>query len=138
MAKGILDRIRQKRAEALYTDFDINMDPHPVTGDLILNSDERAIAQSLRFLVLTNIGERIYEPLIGGNITHDLFSLLTPQKLLLIEERVKTLVRNFEKRVDLIGVDVVSFDDTIHIKVFYAIRNNEETQVADIYIKRDR
>ena len=114
------------------------MDPHPVTGDLILNSDERAIAQSLRFLVLTNIGERIYEPLIGGNITHDLFSLLTPQKLLLIEERVKTLVRNFEKRVDLIGVDVVSFDDTIHIKVFYAIRNNEETQVADIYIKRDR
>lgn len=137
MAKGILDRVKNKRP-AIYTDIDINMDPHPVTGDLVLNSDERAIQQSLRFLVLTNIGERVFEPLIGGDLNNTLFTMLTPHQLIIIKEKVKSLVTNYEKRAELIDVDVVAYDSAVHIQVFYAIRNNEDAQVASILIKRDR
>ncbi len=137
MAKGILDRIKNKRP-ALYTDIDISMEPHPVSGDLVLNSDEKAITQALRFLILTNLGERLYQPELGGDMTRNLFSLLTPAYLRVIKEKVETIIRNYEKRIDLVGVDVVAFDEAVNVKVIYTIRNNESILSTNVMIKRDR
>lgn len=134
---GILDRIKNKRP-AVYTDFDAEFEPNPITGDLKIISDEKAVAQALKFLVLTNMGERLFQPRLGGDIYKELFKNNTPAAMTALKERVKDIVTNYEKRVDLIDVDVVSNGHSIGITVFYSLRTREETLQTTIFLERDR
>ena len=48
-----------------YSDLNLNMLLHPVTGDLLKLTDEDAVKRSIRNLVLTYNYERFYNPDLG-------------------------------------------------------------------------
>lgn len=137
MSSGILDRIKRRRP-AVYTDFNASFEANPLTGDIQMISDEKAIAQNLKFLILTNTGERLFQPEVGGDMYRNLFKLITPATITLIKEKVKDIVTNYEPRVELIDVDVVAYDHQINVTIFYALRSREDTLQTTVVIQRDR
>ena len=53
------------------------MTKNPITKDIVVLKNEEAIKQSVKNLVLTQIGERHFSPLLGTNTTSYLFELST-------------------------------------------------------------
>ena len=52
----------------LFSDFLTDFTPHPITKDLTRTKNDIAIKRSVRNIVLTMMGERLFQPSIGGNI----------------------------------------------------------------------
>ena len=68
------DRITELSAkDEIYSDFLVNLNPHPVSGMLLRFVNEKAVTRSIRNLILTNRGERLYQPKIGSDIRSILF-----------------------------------------------------------------
>ena len=56
-------------ARRWYTDIDLNITPHPSSGDLVLKYDKEAIKRSIRNIMLTNNYERPFKPSFGSKGT---------------------------------------------------------------------
>jgi phage baseplate assembly protein W len=73
------DRFTIKNNREYFSDFMANFDKNPVTGNLARVTNEDAIKQSLRNLVLTNRTERFYQPHIGSKVQSLLFDPMGPE-----------------------------------------------------------
>ena len=59
-----------------FKDINITFKKHPVTNDLVVSKDASAIKQAIVNLLLTNKGERVFQPDYGSNIRSYLFEQL--------------------------------------------------------------
>ena len=111
------------RISRSFKDISLSFSPHPVTKDLPVLTNERAIVRSVRNLVETIPTERFFNSLIGTDIRDSLFenfSAITPT---IIEDQVRNTIRNFEPRVGEIGIEVDSLPDInrLEVKVLFDI-----------------
>ena len=74
---------------------------NPLTNDLIVQKDANAIAQSVRNLVLTDPGERFFNPDLGTGISQSLFENIDVISASQIQVYVENTIRNYEPRVRL-------------------------------------
>jgi|ERR1019366_583160 phage baseplate assembly protein W len=126
--------------EVVYSDITANMDIHPNTGDLFRITNTNAIKRAIRNLILTNKGERFYQPNLGGNITHDLFEQITVETQHQITTQIEDTLKNFEPRASLIEVVVQPQSDKngVNILIVYSIVNVTQQQTLNIFIERIR
>ena len=112
--------VRNSRA---FKDISLSFSPHPVTKDLPVLTNERAIARSVRNLVETIPSERFFNSLLGTDVRGSLFELFTTETVTIIEDQIQTTVANFEPRVDNVSVKVDSqYDNTeLNVTVFFDI-----------------
>ncbi len=89
--------VRKSRA---FKDISLSFNPHPVTKDLPVLVNERAIVRSVRNLVETIPTERFFNSLIGTDIRDSLFDNFTSVTVTIIEDQIRTTLRNFEPRVN--------------------------------------
>lgn len=101
----------------VYRDITSGFAPNPFTGEPSVAKGERAIIQSLKNLILTDEDERPFQPELGSNIKGLLFEPATPVVAELMKGRIKSIVDQYEPRVDLIDVDVVFEPDDNRFKV---------------------
>jgi phage baseplate assembly protein W len=92
----------------IYSDFDINFVPHPVTGDLLRVTGVNSVVQSVMNLVQLNHYDIGFHPEIGGNVRKLLFELADPTTANLLSEEIKNVITNFEPRAQVTTVDVQS------------------------------
>ena len=59
-----------------FRDVNITFKKHPVTDDVVVSKDNAAIKQSIVNLILTNKGERLFNPDYGSDIRSYLFEPL--------------------------------------------------------------
>ena len=59
-----------------FKDLSVTFKTHPVTDDLVCVKDKAAIVQSLQNLILTNKGERPFQPKLGCSVRELLFEPL--------------------------------------------------------------
>ena len=113
--------LRKSRA---FKDISRSFSPHPVTRDLPVLTNERAIVRSVRNLVETIPTERFFNTLLGTDIRGSLFENFSRTTVNVIEDQIRDSVRNFEPRVRNIGIEVTSFpdDNTFEIKVLFDIK----------------
>ncbi len=113
--------LRKSRA---FKDISLSFSPHPVTKDLPVLTNERAIVRSVRNLVETIPTERFFNSLLGTDIRGSLFENFSRTTVNVIEDQIRDSVRNFEPRVRNIGIEVTSFpdDNTFEIKVLFDIK----------------
>ena len=71
----------RKRPQGIYADFTKDLAVNPVTGDLARIIDEEAVKESLKNLLLTDRGERLFQPEVGSDIRATLFENNTPATL---------------------------------------------------------
>ena len=113
---------RPRKSKA-FKDISLSFDPHPVTKDIPVLSNERAITRSVRNLVETIPTERFFDSNLGTNIRELLFENMTASSVMIIEDMVRNTIRNYEPRVGDIGVEVdaVPDDNSVNVRVLFEI-----------------
>jgi phage baseplate assembly protein W len=114
-----------------YKDFNLSFKPHPVTEDLMVVKDNADIKQSLKSLLLTKKGERLFNYDIGTNLTSLLFELADYSTASLIRDEMIVVISNFEKRIVIkeLTVDVNYEDNGYDIRLSYEIVGRYDTPV---------
>ena len=112
-----------QRKSRAFKDISLSFTPHPVTKDLPVLTNERAIARSVRNLVETIPSERFFNSLLGTDVRGSLFELFSTETVTIIEDQVQTTIANFEPRVDNVSVQVdAQYDNNeLNVTVFFDI-----------------
>jgi len=87
------------RSTYIYKDLILFFTKHPLTADVSKVTDVQAIKRSVRNLVLTNKGERLFHPEIGGGVKGSLFENFTPIAEIELESAITHVIRRYEPRV---------------------------------------
>ena len=128
----------QKKQE-LFSDFLTNMDAHPVTRGLAKTTNENAVRQSLKSLILTNLGERPFQPNIGSDVRRSLFEpndAVTAQDIV---QAIKSCVKYCEPRANLLDVRAFpSGEEGFVISIVFSVINNTEPLALEFILKRVR
>ena len=112
-----------QRVSRSFKDISLSFDPHPVTKDLPVLRNERAITRSVRNLVQTIPGERFFNPILGSGVRRLLFDFVDVGTAASIEEEILTTISNFETRVTNVQVQVDprpdrnNFDVTVYFDI---------------------
>ena len=115
------------RISRSFKDISFSFDPHPVTKDLPVLVNERAIARSVRNLVETIPTERFFNPLLGSDVRRSLFEFVDYGSASVIEDQIKTTINNFEDRVDNVQgeVDPRPDDNCFEVNIIFDIIGQE-------------
>lgn len=127
-------------SKVIYSDFTMNLDKHPLTKDVARQTNEQAVKSALRNLILTDRGERPFQPDLGGNIRAMLFENFTPQTILNTKQIIEDTIQTFEPRAGLIDVIVSPSEDhnTIAISITFYLVNIQEPTTLDFILTRVR
>ena len=107
----------QERVSQGFKDIDIEFQINPLNYDLIANKNERAISRSLKNLMLTNPGERLFNQNLGSKILGSLFENMDETSAFEVREEIINTVINYEPRVELKRVTVEPNYDTNEFNV---------------------
>ena len=112
-----------QRKSRAFKDISLSFTPHPVTKDLPILANERAITRSVRNLVETIPTERFFDSLLGTDIRDSLFNNFERSTVMIIEDQVREVLDNFEPRVSDVGVKVDADPDSneFEVTVFFEI-----------------
>ena len=116
-----------QRTSRAFKDISLSFSPHPVTKDLPVLLNERAIVRSVRNLVETIPTERFFDSSLGTDIRASLFENFTATTVTIIEDQIRSTVRTYEPRVGDIGVEVDGLPDrnALDVKVIFTINGLE-------------
>ena len=123
-----------------WSDLDLDYIKHPNTKDIVKKTDVEAVKRAVRNLILTNRYERPFHPEIDGGVTRLLFELATPSTKIEIENAIRTVIKNFEPRAEVLDVfvggdiDKNGFDVTITFRVI----NHPEPVTIELFLERLR
>jgi len=138
MASGALNPLLK---EVVFSDVNVTFTPHPVTGKLPVLKNADAVKRAVRNLILTNFGERQYDPLYGGNIRAMLFEntddpLLQDQ----LKRQIEVAIKNYEKRarVESVAVDVRPDSNNIAVRIRFMVVNQRFPVDLEVAIERVR
>ena len=111
------------RKSRAFKDISLSFSPHPVTKDLPILANERAIVRSVRNLVETIPTERFFDSSIGTDIRDSLFENFERSTVMIIEDQVREVLDNFEPRVSDVGIKVDADPDgnEFEVTVFFEI-----------------
>ena len=126
-------------ARRWYTDMDLNITPHPSSGDLILKYDKDAVKRSIRNIMLTNDYERPFRPGFGANLRALLFELADDITKFEIRKQITEAIEAFEPRV-MIDEIYLNQDrnNRMYINIHYGIRGVPEAQELEVVLERVR
>ena len=113
-----------QRKSRAFKDISLSFSPHPVTKDLPVLINERAVIRSVRNLVETIPTERFFNSLLGTDIRDTLFENYDRAHVMMIEEQIRETLSNFEPRVNNVGATVKALpdDNTFNVTVFFDIK----------------
>ena len=113
-----------------FKDFNFNFKPHPVTEDLQVVKDSADIKQSIKSLLLTRRGERLFNSNLGTSLSDLLFEPLDFGTAGLIRDEIYEVIATYESRIDIIelNVDINADDNGYDIGLEYVIRGRSDLQ----------
>lgn len=135
------DRFEKNNAKnQIYSDFLNDLTPHPVVKDVVRYVNENAINRSLRNLIKTNRGERLYQPNIGCDINKLLFEPMDSAVADLIGIAVTDTIKFYEPRVKLLKISVapVEEENAYVIDIYYVIVNKKDPISLTVTLDRAR
>ena len=112
-----------QRVSKSFKDLSMSFKFNPLSGDLITLKNENAIARAVRNIVLTTPGEKFFDPDFGSSVGEILFENVDDITAVSIEDEIKSSLKNYEPRVELIDVNVEpnfdenQFDVTISYRI---------------------
>tara|TARA_Y100000004_G_scaffold124370_1_gene139846 strand:- start:1187 stop:1612 length:426 start_codon:yes stop_codon:yes gene_type:complete len=122
------------RSVKKYSDLNLNFTKNPATGDVARLTDIEAVKRSVRNLIMTNQFERPFHPELGTSVRALLFEPITPLNAVLLEDRVREVIINFEPRADVGSVQVLDEIDNNRYKViinFTVVSTSEDVSITE-------
>jgi len=105
------------RISRSFKDISLSFDPHPITKDLPILKNERAIIRSIRNLVETIPTERFFNSSLGSDVRSSLFDFVDFGTASIIQDQIETTISNFEPRVENTQVKVEPIPDSNEFEV---------------------
>lgn len=122
-----------------FSDFLDSFARTPYGNQLGRVTNEQSVTQSLKNIILTNLGERLFQPFIGSNVNAFLFEPNSGQFQTLIESYIDNAITNNEPRVNTQEISVNLVDDySIQISIVYNLINNPIPLTFAFLLKRVR
>ena len=124
----------------VFKDFDTLFDIHPVTRKLNVLVNEKAVARSVKNLVLTNKGERPYQPFLGCDVRNRLFELTDGFTEEEIVSNIGEVISQYEPRAELIDVkaDVKPDQNSVDVKIVFRVVNQTDTTEINLILEKVR
>jgi len=133
------------RSNFIYKDLNLFFTKNPLTKDVSKVTDVQAIKRSVRNLVLTDRGERLFHPEIGGDVKGSLFENFTPIMEVELRSAIKNVIEIYEPRVVLEDVKVNDpsgndlDNNRLRITIqFYLANVPEVLEEVDVFLNRIR
>jgi hypothetical protein len=151
------------KQQEYFSDFLDNFTKTPYGNQLGRATNEQSVNQSLRNLISTNLGERMFQPMIGSNVYRALFEPLTTisesnkvgSVMTSLEFFIRNTIENNEPRVILVDVIVksafndpnldqlkfrtgITDDSSVIISIIYRLINNINPITLNYILKRVR
>ena len=113
-----LERVKQE-----FKDISMSFQTNPLNDDLIALKNSSAIARSIRNIVFTQPGEKFFNPNFGSRISESLLENIDDASSDVIRDEIRSSIRNFEPRVNLLSVIVrPNFDfNEMNVTIEYEI-----------------
>lgn len=134
------DRFTGTTQDIIYSDFLTDLTPHPITGDPVRALNDQAITRSLRALMSTDRGERLYQPNYGSDIRSLLFENVNGVNAESLSVRIQQAVEAYEPRVKLLSIVVTpDYDSNYYVvTITYMLINREDPITTSINLYRVR
>lgn len=123
-----------------FKDLDLNFTIHPIRKDINKHTNELAIINSVKNLVLTNFYERPFRPQLGSNVRRLLFENVDMIVAAQLERAVEEVITNFEPRASISNVTAVPVPDENRYKLeleFFVINNSSPITIS-FFLERVR
>ena len=110
------------RISRSFKDISLSFDPHPVTKDLPVITDARAIIRAIRNLVETIVTERFFNSTLGSNVRKSLFDFVDYATASVIQQQIVEVISNYEPRVTDLIVQVNPKPDSNEFEITLTFR----------------
>ena len=122
-----------------YTDIDLTF-TNKSNGEIFKKTDAASVKQAVRNLLMTNKGEKPFNPHYGGNLNDYLFSLSEDIDNIEIENAIMLAIDAQEPRAAVRGVQVLLKGDynSIHVLVQFQVVNTLEIAELNLELTRLR
>jgi phage baseplate assembly protein W len=90
-----------------YKDLDLNFLVHPIRKDINKLTNEMAIINSIKNIILTSHYEKPFQPDFGSNVRKLLFENLDIITASALEREIEQTISNFETRVRVVSVRAI-------------------------------
>jgi phage baseplate assembly protein W len=124
----------------VYSDFLNDLTPHPVVKDIVRYTNEASVNRSIRNLLRTNRGERLYQPDIGSDLQQLLFEPMIDSTGDLIRKFVQNTITNYEPRAKVLNVEVKAYEESnaYSVTIYYMLINKQDPVQLTVTLDRVR
>ena len=121
-----------------YVDMDMDFDKHPAHGDLTQVKKSTAISRSLKNIIMTNPGERLFQPDIEGGLGPLLFEQFNDLTTSRIESKIRQAIGKFEPRADVQSINVIPNpkENAYQVNIVYIPDNDIRETTIEVYLER--
>lgn len=128
------------RNQEYYSDFLKNLDQIPGRKDLSRRVNESSVRESIKNIVLTNKGERLFQPEFGCDINASLFENIDSTTIIILKDNIKKAIETYEPRCIVRSVEIIADIDKndIQATVLFSIINTSTTSSLTIDLVRER
>lgn len=135
------DRFTATRKQPVfYSDFPSTMETSIGSDELVALKNTDAVKNSIRNIVLTNRGERLFNYDFGCDVRSLLFDNIEPSTESALKSLIEIAITNFEPRAKLINTIVSGQPDlnAYTVSIVFETINSNEPQVLDLILTRVR
>ena len=121
-----------------FKDMNLSMGSNPFTKDVSVVKNNNAIKQSIRNLVLTSPGEKLFQPWLGCRVKEMLFEPLDMFTAQSIQDEIINTINQHDERIQLQSVEVIpNFgNDRLNISIEYKIVGIPIVETVDFVLQR--
>jgi len=127
-------------SQEFFSDFTKNLEQIPGRKELARVINENAVKESIKNLIQTDRGERLFQPNLGCDIRGSLFESMTPETIIILEENIKRTIRTYEPRCNLRDVEVTGNLDNnnLSVRIVFSVLNSTNLNSLSIDLSRVR
>ena len=121
-----------------FRDISTNLVRNPFTSDVSVVNNADAIKQSIKNLVLTVPGEKLFNPSYGSRVSQLLFEPLDPFLVDSLQTEILNTIKNHERRVIVTNLECQpNYDEnSIEVTLEYQIIGLPITQTVQFVLER--
>jgi phage baseplate assembly protein W len=128
------------RGQEYYSDFSKDLEQIPGRKDLSRRINESSVRDSIKNIVLTNKGERLFQPEFGCDINASLFENIDANTVIILKDNIQKAISNYEPRCIVRAVEILADIDTNNIiaTILFSVINTSTTSSLTIDLVRER
>ena len=136
----VAGKTKLQRKQKSFVDISLSFQPNPITNDLTVLLNERAINNAMKNLIMIAPSEVVFNRDIGSNTRHYIFDLIDPSTAMLLEDEIRRTINFGEPRAKIQTLKVEAREDQneFMVSLWYKIIGYDEVFFVDYVLAPTR